>query len=303
ARTSVFLENLCAQIVLRFGLPFASLPPETTRDDGVLNGLLEEASARIDRTGPPEVFAVDALDEAEPMGLPDTNPLFLPPYLPPGIIFLLSSQRLSKQPELRCELDVVDLQGGSPDNLADVQEHLGKRFSNAKIRAYLTTQGISEEEGLRLLLERSEGNFMYLHYVLSELEQKGPAFQSFEELPVGLQGYYETHWKRMHIQDAEELRRLKVQTLLALAVATEPLSPEMIAGSAGVSDELAVVSVLREWRPFLRVTACEDKLGKFSQFSIYHDSFRSFLREKEEVRAAHLRMMEYLAQGPKEGGA
>lgn len=310
AKTETFLENLCAQMVLRFGLPYPVLPQETTRDGGTLAKILGEVSARIGPDGPPEVFAVDALDEAESIGLPGVNPLFLPSYLPPRIVFLLTSQRLAREPELRCELDVLNIDSSSPENQADIVQHLRQRFPHPKIQAYLAAKQKPEAELLERLIERSEGNFMYLHCVLTELEQKGPDFPELGELPVGLDGYYKSHWERMRVRDGEEVQRIKVKILLALAVTTEPMSPESISGMSGVADQQTLISVLREWRPFLRRTASKDKYGKFYFFSLYHDSFRGFLLEQEELRPelvsfrqAHRRAMEHLAQGRQEDGA
>lgn len=97
------------------------------------------------------------------------------------------------------------------------------------------------------------------------------------------EGYYASHWERMRGQD-ESLQRIKIQVLLALAVATGPTSLEDITGISGVPDPQTVLSVLREWRPFLHRSVSEDEYGKFLLYSVYHDSFRGFLRGQEELR-------------------
>src|SRR5207253_1763555 len=63
-----FLANVCAQLIVRYGLDHSSLPPEATQDGGFLSRLLAEAAAET--ANRPIVVAVDALDEAEDVGLP-----------------------------------------------------------------------------------------------------------------------------------------------------------------------------------------------------------------------------------------
>jgi len=57
-----FLDNLCAQLIARYQLDYAFLPPEATRDAGFLHTLLEKISARL-QADEKVVIVVDALDE------------------------------------------------------------------------------------------------------------------------------------------------------------------------------------------------------------------------------------------------
>jgi hypothetical protein len=58
-----FLANVCAQLIVRYGLDHAFLPDAATRDGGFLTRLLTEAGAVP--ANQPLVVVVDALDEAE----------------------------------------------------------------------------------------------------------------------------------------------------------------------------------------------------------------------------------------------
>ena len=92
-----FLSNVCAQLITRYGLDYKSLPPEATQDGGFLARLLLEAAA--DETHRPVVVVVDALDEAEDVGLtPGANRLFLPPSLPDDVYFVVSTREQADFP-------------------------------------------------------------------------------------------------------------------------------------------------------------------------------------------------------------
>lgn len=65
-----FLENVCAQLVMRYGLDHQVLPPQAGEDPGFLIQLLAEAAEQAGQRGElPVVVVVDALDEAEDSGL------------------------------------------------------------------------------------------------------------------------------------------------------------------------------------------------------------------------------------------
>ena len=95
-----FLSNVCAQLIVRYGLDHDSLPPEATQDGGFLARLLAEAAE--EDANHPVVVAVDALDEAEDVGLPPgANRLFLPPSLPAGVYFVVSTREEARLPAVR----------------------------------------------------------------------------------------------------------------------------------------------------------------------------------------------------------
>ena len=83
-----FLENVCAQLIIRYDLDHPTLPPQAGEDSGFLSQLLTEAADRARQNGElPVVVVVDALDEAEDTGLaPSANRLYLPRALPAGAL-------------------------------------------------------------------------------------------------------------------------------------------------------------------------------------------------------------------------
>jgi hypothetical protein len=92
-RTDQFLESICDQLINRYQLPYDLLPPNATRDGEFLLDLLEESAEK--RNGQSIIIAVDALDEVDRGSNRDSvaNILFLPPYLPANVYFILTKRR------------------------------------------------------------------------------------------------------------------------------------------------------------------------------------------------------------------
>ena len=81
--TRLFLPNVCAQLIERYGLPYETLPRHAEVGSAQLTALLDEAAGVAREDGDlPVVIVVDALDEAEtPDPATGENRLALP-YAP-----------------------------------------------------------------------------------------------------------------------------------------------------------------------------------------------------------------------------
>jgi hypothetical protein len=84
-----FLTNVCAQLILRYQLPYDSLPDDAHENGLFLNRVLQEASEKR-KKDEPLVLVIDALDEAERAG--SANLLFLPPTLPDGVYVVATTR-------------------------------------------------------------------------------------------------------------------------------------------------------------------------------------------------------------------
>lgn len=286
-RPEAFLANTCAQLVARHHLPYGSLPPEAERDSGFLTSLLHLASRRLG-AGERCVFLVDALDESDRDGLPvGANPLFLPPALPVGVFAVLTSRPLDAGglPLFEGEQETLALIQDSTTNLADAEKYVESHLGREGIERYRTTHRLTEAELVKSLTDKSEGNFMYLHYVLRGIEDGHYDQRPLDDIPVGLRGYYEGHWRLMRGRDPEEVwARFKVPVLAALMVTKQPIPFALVAKFAQVPEPHYVREVLREWRPFLEVTEVEAPGGGCERvYSLYHESFHDFLAGKEDM--------------------
>jgi hypothetical protein len=303
-RPETFLGNVCAQLTARYSLGLSFLPPEATQDSRFLSSLLEKAAARL----PPEgklFVLVDALDESDRTGLPPgANALFLPTTLPQGVYMVVTTRRGGSLLRIDCEQQVLDLEQDSAGNVADVREFVESKLPLPGIRTYLATQALDDETFVVEMVDKSQGNFMYLRYVLPEIERGAYQDRSFDTLPVGLQNYYQDHWGRMRTRDENAWFEFQLPVLVALTVVKEPVSIDLIEDFAGVKDRKRIWTVLQEWDQFLYTKQERDDAGQpQKRYRLYHESFHDFIAAKDEVadervtlKGAHARISEVLWQ-------
>jgi AAA ATPase domain len=278
--TKVFLENVSAQLIVRYQLSHAILPPEATQDSAFLTQLLTEAASAAG--GQPVVVLVDALDEAEDTGLAATaNRLFLPAVLPENVFFVLTSR---EQIDYRHDVDRREdlyLRDDDPQNLDDVRAYV-RRFLGAhqeQMTARIAAWELGTDQFVELLTDNSQGNFMYLVHVLKDIRTgtlSPQTMDNIQDLPRGLRAYYQRHWRTMRAQDQDRFERIYEPVLRILATVREPVSLDAVREWTG-SDPARILEVIRDWRPFLNETpsATAEPL-----YRVYHASFQDFLAEE-----------------------
>ncbi len=298
-----FLRNICAQLITTYGLDHSSLPPSATEGSGFLKTLLGEVARKL---APAEkaVLLVDALDETDLSSLaPGANALYLPTTLPAGIFIVLTTR--FKDVPLRIDDECrLDLNQDCPQNLEDVREYVEVRLPRAGIRAYLAGQGLDEESFVTEMVAKSQGNFMYLRYVLPEIESGAFQTRIVQTLPAGLKNYYEDHWNRMRSEKGEAWFQQQLPVLVALTVVQKPISIDLIARFSGLQDRRRVRPVLDEWAQFLYVAKDAGEGGRVrKRYRLYHASFFEFIAAKDQVEdervnleEAHRRIAESLEE-------
>src|SRR5262249_16782114 len=124
----------------------------------------------------------------------------------------------------------------------------------------------------------SEGNFMYLEYMLEDI--RSPERQSEElrltSLPVGLDGYYGQFWTHVQgtrIENWERWRELSRPALGATPAAREPITLAWLSDHTGRDPEELNAFVLPAWERFL---IRETRAG-IATWRIIHQSFADFL--------------------------
>jgi len=279
-RAETFLRNICAQLIIRFELPYESLAHDVGADGKFLSKLLEEVGRKL--SGKESlVIVVDALDEVdESSGRPGANLLFLPKNLPSGIFFVITARPQSYQLQIECIQDKFEIQHDKDNNLNDIEKYLEKRVKLEGIQSYNKKQKLSNQDFVSIMKGKSDGNFMYLRYVLPEIEKGAYKNIDFENIPVGLQNYYEDHWRRMGMM-TKPLPELKIQIIYILSELHKPISTELLADCCR-QNEVQVQEIVDEWTQFLHRKVIDHKV----RYSLYHASFRDFLNRKEIVKAA-----------------
>ena len=298
-RPELFLKSIRRQLIDRYQLP--------NSEDADLPTLLAKVAEKL-TTGESLVIAIDALDEVEQQ--PGENLLHLPTTLPDRVYFLLTrrpynlgNKRLSVSPGIPVkELDLRDDQYVN-FNQNDIKEYI--RFaidadSDYKdgLRNWIQTRSITDTSFVEQVANKSENNFMYLRYVLPAIAKGNYNDLSLNQLPDGLQEYYQNHWVRMEMDaNPGQLREIVLYILLEIGT---PIPCEMIAGIAEV-DECDVKKVLEDkWVEYLKKLNVDEEIC----YTLYHASFLDFLKTKREMdsnrrifREVNQRIAEYLEEG------
>jgi hypothetical protein len=293
-----FLANVCAQLIARYGLDHKSLPPEATQDGGFLSRILSEAAA--DEKNRPVVVAVDALDEAEDVGLtPGANRLFLPPSLPTGVYFVVSTREQADFPLFADQRRDFYLRDDDPRNREDVAAYVRAQVKSKRkqLEPRMDEWQVGDDEFVDVLTAKSAGNFMYLVHVLRDIAAGAltPAnVDAIQNLPQGLKNYYRRHWREMKSADPEQFRRYQQPVVCLLATAREPVAlPQLLDWTvhfwerqewdAKSIDPMAVKGVLDAWREFLD----EELADGERRYRVYHASFQDFLADEVGLVTYH----------------
>jgi hypothetical protein len=275
-----FLASVCSQIIQKFDLDYSDLSPEATQDGAFLSRVLQEAAQKLAKNEK-LVVAVDALDEVETQTqTPGSNILYLPATLPNNVFFILSSRAVPLNLSSLVSFERYDLMQQENESRKDIETFIRRASDRPGISGWLKDNTLTLDDFIRSLAEKSQNNFMYLKYVLQDME--GGLYRDLEinELPFGLENYYENHWNRMGM-NSKPLPVDKIRIIYILCEVRRPVSRSLLADFAK-EEELKTQAILDDWRQFLR----EHHEGEHKQFSLYHASFRDFLHRKDIVQAA-----------------
>jgi hypothetical protein len=283
---SAFLKNVCAQLIAVYKLPYTAVVGEDAQvgqNSNFLDKLFPEVVNKLQ--GKKAVIVVDGLDEVDNAALaPGVNPLYLPIVLPEGIYIFATMRKETVQPRLDCRSESYLIHYDSEVNATDVREYIQLAVSRPGIQAYIASQGINETVFVDHLARKSEGNFMYLRYVLPEIERGAYKDLALKALPVGLKNYYEDHWRRMRSQDEDAWFKYKLPVVMALTVVKLPVSIDLIAKFSGVNELPRIRGVLQDWGQFLHQEIVNNNEESQKRYRLYHESFLDFIAVKEEVQ-------------------
>ncbi|MEU7576298.1 hypothetical protein AB0B50_01655 [Streptomyces sp. NPDC041068] len=281
-----FVTNLGAQLRAKYGIAAPADAGDTGRYGELVGRMLAEARAALP-DDVPLIVAVDALDEAERQEESDAvNVLFLPPVLPAGVYVLVSSRRAEVPLRIETAWSRYDLGEHLSAAMVDIRDFLTRTGgSHSELAAWLAYQRIPLGRFVDVLAEKSEGNFMYLRHVLPELSGGLYSDLDIQQLPHGLENYYESHWRLMGMT-ARPSPRTKIWVVYVLCEVASPVSIALLARvmreTDARADAIGIQEVLTDWRQFLRRESTPDG----PRFSIYHSSFRDFLKKQDTVSSA-----------------
>jgi hypothetical protein len=273
----LFLGNICAQLINRYNLDL-KIPEEPMGSSLFLEQCLHQVADN--QTNRPIIIALDSLDEAEWRLLsPRVNVHFLPPVLPEGVYVVVTTRPdrdIPLQVVSRRDLDIEpDLEG----NLLDISIYLQNYAIRSEMHRLLREWKITNTEFVTELLQKSQGNFMYLRYVLPAIEAGKQGRDGIGELPNGLQGYYRGHWVQMKEEVGGDFKETHEKVICVLAVMTEPVSLDEVSDWAKI-ERREVQRIVQAWEPFILESVSNDE----QLYRLYHTSFADFLTKQVDLR-------------------
>ena len=273
-RADQFLVSVCQQLIIRYGLRY-DLPSNAMQDGTVLGQLLDEVAQK--RDGQPIVIAIDALDEVDSGTYGEANILYLPPYLPEGVYFIMTRRRGVEVPLMTSVPEqICNLRDYQTDSQQDVRLYIKNRVDRSELlRQQIELRQEKISAFTEKIVDRSDNNFMYLRYVLQDIEKGLYQDLSLERFPQGLDGYYRFHWRRMGMT-ATPLPDAKIKIVYILGEVKQPVSRQQICDFSGENARM-VQPVLNEWEQFLHEFLRDEQ----KRYSVYHSSFRDFLHSRD----------------------
>ncbi|MBM4431115.1 MAG: DUF4062 domain-containing protein, partial [Chloroflexi bacterium] len=278
------LKNLASQLVLAYRLNVYEvegvLPGAATRPD-FLSNLLKLAGDQR-QVGEKIVLVVDALDEAST--LPSQNVLGLPQVLPEGVYIIVSQRPVSVALQVDIATTpccVFHLAAGSDENQADMRRFLESAATWPGVARAVRDSGITPEQFITGLLEKCRGVWIYLHYVIHEIDRGERSPLALAVLPDGMPQYYARYWRCWRDKDKDEWYQTSLPLLTTMAAVQEAVTVEELADWASVTmykEELH--SLLSEqWRPFI-APVCH--AGQ-TRYRFYHTTLQEFFAAQVDL--------------------
>jgi hypothetical protein len=226
------------------------------------------------------VILVDALDEALSYSgkVNIISLLASVDNLPNGIRFILTSRLETDvlRPFRRYHSKELTLTSGHglTQSLQDVQLYTQFTLDRNPALGNKLAPGLSRQALITAIQEKSEGNFLYVRYLLNMLQEQLEqiTLTQLDTLPTGLDGIYLEFLERLVKSDTQSWENKYAPILGALAVAQIPLNEAQLSNLTGQT-ELSMT--LKRLHQLLDL----DETLPLSQrtYTIYHRSFIDFL--------------------------
>ncbi|MBN2684295.1 MAG: WD40 repeat domain-containing protein, partial [Pontiellaceae bacterium] len=255
--------------------------PESAFERGILDPLQRlhapESGTRY--------LLVDALDEALGVAAGETSIVQLLASrldrLPPWLRIVATTRKDPRVLDRLKGLRAEELEAQSENNLLDLTE-----FIEAELRSPDFVEQVHESSApprtiVNQLIEKSDGNFLYVRQAMEAIRTKDASFASLQDLPPGLSGLYAHRFDRLFPSEAafESL----VPLLEVICAAREPVTRPLLAAACGM-DERAVERHLVKMAGYL--IRHKDEQNRPS-FAVYHKSLADWLTDPEREAQFH----------------
>lgn len=233
------------------------------------------------------VILVDSLDESLCYSGSDTivSLLSQSEYLPASVHFILTS-RLEKDVlrpfshnSFECSLTSAK---GLSRSKEDVEKYVSLTLTQHPEVAEKLVQELSQEEFISAIREKSEGNFLYVKFLLDMLKtlQEKITQNSLDHLPIGLDGIYLEFIERLIAKDIKAWSNEYGPVLGTLAVSKSALTETQISAFVKMNKP-EVRMLIQKIRQLLDTD--ESLPAGQRVYSTYHRSFADFLLNEDRA--------------------
>lgn len=269
------LRSLAAQLIgkwrLKPQLLEEVLPGAASRPD-YLQSLLFQVAERRNELNPEEkiVVAVDGVEEAGLLA--GMNVMGLPKVLPKGTYFIVTQRPVRVALYVDSPKRVYSFEVEDEQNLSDMRVYLQATTTREPVSSLLKSGSYTAEQFVESLLSKCGGVWIYLHYLINEIERGERSPLNLDTLPQGIWQYYAQFWQRVREANGLEWDTYYLPILSTMAAAQEDISFEFLCKLSGLEEKESLRRTLREtWRPFIAgATEKEEK------YRLYHASLREF---------------------------
>ncbi len=234
----------------------------------------------MQKNGPKITILVDALDEAASLGSGESLVDLLSNLgrLPSRLKFTFTTR-----PETAVlrhfesqNIPFFYLDAGREDNRHDVRRYI-QNYLSKYTQINLASQEDKQDEIIERLVRASQGNFLYLTWLLPVISADITLLEQGAVFPVGLDGIYREFFRTRRTANQSRWETHYRPVLGVLAAARSSLGLDQIVMMTGLSRQIARDS-LRELDQFLNPL-----LRLKGEYQLYHQSIIDFLADESAL--------------------
>jgi WD40 repeat protein len=240
----------------------------------------------------PITILVDSLDEALTHSGDRTIVDLLSSLdsLPPQVRFILTSRQVSKVENQFLNAQKLNLSDSkfASQNQSDLHAYTWIRcLQNKTLSAHLSDlETHLQEITINQIIQKSEGNFLYVRFLLDEIEQGKRSISDLAGLPEGLDGLYYESLNRVVKLNSQDWRTTYAPLIGILTAARTSLTLSQLQAFTGQS-ESTLWQCLGDLREFLEELETPTSSASETNYRLYHQSIVDFLGQRSSKNIQH----------------
>ncbi len=295
------LKNIAAQLILAYHLNVYeaedTLSSSVLRPDYLFRLLRQTAQHRV--ADEKIVLVIDALDE---LGVPQQqNVLGLPVVLPEGVYIIVSQRPVPVSLSIDTAItprSYFRLTADDQHNQEDMCLFLEKAATWPGISQALLEGSYASTSFVKHLLEKCHGVWIYLHYIVYEINRGERNPLNLDALPDGMTQYYARYWQHWRMESEERWYQDYLPFLATLASVQEASEIERLVLWSNVKLPIPKLRRLlqEQWRPFIA-------LVEQRRYRFYHATLREFFEghvEWKKLTESEISLVEELTNATHE---